>query len=383
MRLQLNHNEDLTLKPFIKFALLAIAATALQTPVWAQIKIGQTAGYSGAAASSVKETVAGAHLYLDHINAQGGINGQKIELVSLDDKFDPALAAENAKKLIADSKVMALFLTRGTPHTEAIMPLLSTAGITLIAPSTGAMSLHSPVHPWVFNVRATYQREAEHLTRHLSVPGAHTVAVIQVNDSFGADVAPGVLKVFKELGKEPAAYELFDRKNPDFTAIATKVAAAKPLSVIFIGTGSTVAEGVKALRAAGSKATIATLSNNASSGFIKQMGENAANMIVSQVFPSPRSYKVAMAAEASQLAERKKIAEVTPQMLEGFAAAKVLVAALKRCGNDISRSNIKKALETFNKVDIGGLEVSFSPTDHTGLRFSELSIVSAEGVFRR
>ena len=379
----LNHDEDLTLRPFIKLALMAITVSALHTPVTAQIRIGQTAGYSGAAASSVKETVAGAHLYLDHVNAQGGINGQKIELVSLDDKFDPTLAAENAKKLIADSKVMALFLTRGTPHTEAIMPLLQDAGITLIAPSTGAMSLHSPVHPWVFNVRATYQKEAEHLTRHLSIPGAQTVAVIQVNDSFGADVAPGVLKVFKELGKEPAAYELFDRKAPDFTKIAAKVAAAKPLSVIFIGTGSTVAEGVKALRAAGSKATVATLSNNASAGFIKQMGENATNMIVSQVFPSPRSYKVAMAAEASQLAERKKIAEVTPQMLEGFAAAKVLVAALKRCGNDITRSNIKKALETFNKVDIGGLEVSFSPTDHTGLRFSELSIVSAEGVFRR
>lgn len=379
----LNSIEDLNLKLSLKLAALAIVAAAYQTPLLAQIKIGQTAGYTGTAASSVKETATGAQLYLDHINAQGGVNGQKIELVSMDDKFDPALAAENAKKLIADSKVMALFLTRGTPHTEAIMPLLKDAGITLIAPSTGAMSLHSPVHPWVFNVRATYQKEAEHLTRHLSIPGAQTVAVIQVNDSFGTDVAPGVMKVFKELGKEPAAYELFDRKAPDFTKIAAKVAAAKPLSVIFIGTGSTVADGVKALRAAGSKATIATLSNNASSGFIKSMGENATNMIVSQVFPSPRSYKVAMAAEASQLAERKKIAEVTPQMLEGFAAAKVLVAALKRCGNDITRSNIKKALETFNKVDIGGLEVSFSPTDHTGLRFSELSIVSAEGVFRR
>jgi branched-chain amino acid transport system substrate-binding protein len=379
----LNSIEDLNLKLSLKLAALAIVAAAYQTPLLAQIKIGQTAGYTGTAASSVKETATGAQLYLDHINAQGGVNGQKIELVSMDDKFDPALAAENAKKLIADSKVMALFLTRGTPHTEAIMPLLKDAGITLIAPSTGAMSLHSPVHPWVFNVRATYQREAEHLTRHLSIPGAQTVAVIQVNDSFGADVAPGVLKVFKELGKQPAAYELFDRKAPDFKAIAAKVAAAKPLSVIFIGTGSTVAEGVKALRAAGSKATIATLSNNGSSGFIKSMGDNATNMIVSQVFPSPRSYKVAMAAEASQLAERKKIPEVTPQMLEGFAAAKVLVAALKRCGNDITRSNIKKALETFNKVDIGGLEVSFSPTDHTGLRFSELSIVSAEGVFRR
>jgi branched-chain amino acid transport system substrate-binding protein len=373
----------LNLKLSLKLAALAIVAAAYQTPLLAQIKIGQTAGYSGTAATSVKETATGAKLYIDHINAQGGVNGQKIELVSMDDKFDPALAAENAKKLIADSKVMALFLTRGTPHTEAIMPLLKDAGITLIAPSTGAISLHSPVHPWVFNVRATYQKEAEHLTRHLSIPGPETVAVIQVNDSFGADVAPGVLKVFKELGKQPAVYELFDRKTPDFTAIAAKVAAAKPLSVIFIGTGSTVADGVKALRAAGSKATIATLSNNASSGFIKSMGDNATNMIVSQVFPSPRSYKVAMAAEASQLAEQKKIAEVTPQMLEGFAAAKVLVAALKRCGNDITRSNIKKALETFNKVDIGGLEVSFTPTDHTGLRFSELSIVSAEGVFRR
>jgi branched-chain amino acid transport system substrate-binding protein len=369
------------LKFSIKFAVLAILYVGVQCSVLAQIKIGQTAGYSGTAATGVIETATGAQLYLDHINAQGGVNGQKIELVSLDDKFDPALAAENAKKLIADSKVMALFLTRGTPHTEAVMPLLKDAGITLIAPSTGAMSLHNPVHPWVFNVRATYQKEAEHLTRHLSLAGA--VAVIQVNDSFGADVAPGVLKVFKEIGEQPAAYETFDRKAPDFTAIAAKVAAAKPLSVIFIGTGSTVAVGVKALRAAGSKATIATLSNNASSGFIKSMGENATNMIVSQVFPSPRSYKVALAAEASQLAERKKISEVTPQMLEGFAAAKVLVAALKRCGNDITRSNIKKALETFNKVDIGGLEVSFSPTNHTGLSFSELSIVSAEGVFRR
>lgn len=372
------------MKLSINFAALALAAAALLPHgASAQIRIGQTAGYTGAAASSVNETVAGAKLYLDAVNAQGGVNGQSIELVSLDDKFDPALAAANAKKLIADPKVMALFLNRGTPHSEAIMPLLKEHGITLIAPSTGAMVLHSPVHPWVFNVRATYQKETEHLTRHLSLPGAETVAVIQVNDSFGADAAVGALKVFKELGKQPAAFEFFDRKAPDFTAIAAKVADKKPLSVLFIGTGSAVVEGVKALRAAGSKATIATLSNNASNGFIKSMGENAAGMVISQVLPSPSSFKVAMAAEASQLAQKKKLAEVTPQMLEGFAAAKVLVAALKRCGNDISRTNIKKALETFNRVDIGGLEITFSPTNHTGLSFADLSIISAEGVFRR
>jgi ATP phosphoribosyltransferase regulatory subunit HisZ len=91
-------NEDLNLKLSLKLAALAIVSAAYQAPVWAQIKVGKTARYSGTAASSVKETATGAQLYLDHINAQGGVNGQKIELVSMDDKFDPALAAENAKK---------------------------------------------------------------------------------------------------------------------------------------------------------------------------------------------------------------------------------------------------------------------------------------------
>ena len=116
------------MKLSIHVAALTLAAAFASMGAHAQIRIGQTAGYSGASASSVSETIAGAKLYLDSVNAQGGVNGQQIELVSLDDKFDPALAAENAKKLIADPKVMALFLNRGTPHSEAIMPLLKVFG---------------------------------------------------------------------------------------------------------------------------------------------------------------------------------------------------------------------------------------------------------------
>ena len=365
--------------------LLALSLAGLMLPAvaLAQIRIGQTAGFTGAAAAGVKEITDGAKLYLDSVNAEGGINGQAIELVSLDDKFDPALAAENAKKLIADPKVLALFLNRGTPHSLAIMPLLNAGRITLIAPSTGAMALHQPVHPWVFNVRATYQREAEHVTRHLAMAGAERVALIQVNDSFGSDAAAGALKVFKEAGKPPAAHEIFDRAKPDFATIVPKVMAAQPLSVLFIGTGTAVVDGVKALRMAGSKATIATLSPNASAGFIKSMGENAQGMIISQVFPSARSMKVSMAADASRLAGARSMPELTPQMLEGFAAAKVLVIALKRAGKDITRSSIKKALEGFHHVDLGGLEVTYSPTDHTGLDYADLSMISADGSFRR
>ncbi|MBX3619687.1 MAG: ABC transporter substrate-binding protein [Rhizobacter sp.] len=363
----------------------AVAGLMLPGICLAQIKIGQTAGFTGAAAAGVKEITDGAKLYIDHVNAEGGINGQSIELVSMDDKFDPKLAAENAKKLIADPKIVALFLNRGTPHSQAIMPLLAEHRITLIAPSTGAMALHQPVHPWVFNVRATYQRETEHILRHLAMAGAERVALIQVNDSFGTDAAAGALKVFKEMGKQPATHQIFDRAKPDFAALVPKVIAAQPLSILFIGTGTAVVDGVKALRAAGSRATIATLSPNASAGFIKSMGENAQGMIISQVFPSARKMTVAMAAEAARIAQAQKLPELTPQMFEGYAAAKVLVVALRRAAKDkdLTRTGIKKALESFNHVDIGGLEVTYSPTDHTGLDYADLSIVAADGSFRR
>jgi ABC-type branched-subunit amino acid transport system substrate-binding protein len=74
---------------------------------------------------------------------------------------------------------------------------------------------------------------------------------------------------------------------------------------------------------------------------------------------------------------------VTPAMLEGYAAAKVLVVALRRAGASPTRLRIQQALDAMSKVDLGGLELSFSPTDHTGLEFVDLSIIGADGRFRR
>jgi branched-chain amino acid transport system substrate-binding protein len=158
------------------------------------------------------------------------------------------------------------------------------------------------------------------------------------------------------------------------------------LNILIIGSSASVAEGVKALRKAGSIATVATLSNNAASGFIKALGDNATGVIVSQVFPSERRLAAPMIAEAVRLATAQKITRITPAMIEGFAAAKVLVTGLRRAQADskeVTRVSLKRALESFNRVDIGGLEVSFSPTDHTGLDFADLSIISSDGSFRR
>lgn len=357
------------------------------TSSYAQIRIGQTSGFTGAVSASVTEINEGARLYLDSVNDEGGINGQRIELVSLDDKFQVPLAVENAKKLIADPKVVTLFLNRGTPHAQALLPLLEQGRMPLLAPSTGAMSLHNPVQPYVFNVRATYQRETEALTKHLGMAGLERVALLYVDDSFGEDAAQGALKVFREAKVVPAVVEKINRTKPDYTPAVTRIVAAKPLAVIIVGSQASVAAGVKAIRGAGSLATIATLSNNAASGFIKELGEYAPGVIVSQVFPSERKQAVPMIAECVRLASAGgKIKTITPAMLEGFAGAKVLVLGLRRAakdGKEINRVTFKKALESLNRVDIGGLEISFSPTDHTGLDFADLSIIGADGTFRR
>jgi len=357
--------------------LLTLAAAASQ----AQILIGQTAGFTGAVAAGVKETTDGAKLYIDAINAKGGLAGQKIELISLDDKFDPKLAAENARKLIEEQNVVALFLNRGTPHSEAIIPLLDKHGIPLIAPSTGAMSLHQPVKKHVFNVRATYQREAEKAVTHLATIGITKIAVVHVDDSFGLDGLAGAQKGLATAKLTPVLLEKFDRSKPDFSKIAPAATQAGAQAVLLIASGSAVVDGVKALRAAGSAAQVVTLSNNASGGFIKSLGENARGVIVSQVFPQSISY--GLVKEAQDMARAKGTTEVSPAMLEGYAAAKVLVEALRRAGPKPSRERIQAALEGLGKFDIGGLEVNFSTQDHTGLDFADLSIITSDGRFRR
>lgn len=370
------------MKPVVGL-LAVLAGLCITASARAQILIGQTSGFSGPVAAGVKEITDGARLYLDAVNAKGGVNGQLIELISMDDKFDPKLAAENAKKLITEKNVAALFLSRGTPHTQAIMPLLSEYKVPLIAPSTGAMALHKPVHPWLFNVRATYQREAERAVQHLSLIGIDRIGIVHVDDSFGADLLEGAKRGFAAAGKNPVFIEKYNREKWDFTKIAPLVASSSVQALLFIGSGNAVADGIAAIRAAGSRAQIVTNSNNASGGFVKSLGTNARGTIVTQVFPYERSLSALIVKEAHDLATAKGLEGVTPAMLEGFAGAKVLVIALKRAGPNPTRLKIQQALDGMNKVDIGGLEISYSPTDHTGLEFVDLSIIGQDGKFRR
>lgn len=377
----------MTLLPGVRKLLpcvLTVGLLALGTSSWvhAQIKVGMPSGFTGSVAAGVKENLEGALLYVDAINQRGGVHGQKIELIQADDAFDPKKTALVAAELADKHNLVALFLNRGTPHTEALLPLLSERKLPLVGPSTGAMVVHDPVHPWVFNVRATYQREAARAVEHLASLGITRIAVLQTDDSFGADAVLGAEKGLTKVGLQALWVEKFPRDKPDFGPLATKVKQSDAQAVVFLGSAGNVATGVHALRATGSRAQVVTLSNNASQGFVKLLGEHARGVIVTQVFPGERA-ALTFSREAQDLAKTKGLNSVSPAMLEGFAAAKVLVEGLKRAGPNPTGSKLREALEGIRQFDLGGLTLGYSATDHSGLDFSDLSIIDASGQFRR
>lgn len=349
----------------------------------AQIVVGQTAGFTGAVAATVKEATDGTKLYIDWVNARGGVNGQRVDLISLNDKFDPKLAAANARTLIVEKEAVALFLVRGTPHVELIIPILDELKVPLVGPSTGAMLLHSPVKKYVFNVRSTYQREAEKGIGLLAAIGITTIGVLHVDDTFGADGLVGVTAAFDAAKLKPAFVGKYDRSKPDFTLFTADVKRTSPLAVFVVGSGTAVTDALKAIRAVGSQAQMATLSNNASGGFVKGLGTSARGTIVTQVSPNERSIASPLVKEALTLAKAKNIAEVSPAMLEGFASAKVLVERLRRAGANVRGEKLRNALETIRGFDIGGMDISYSATDHTGLEFVDFSIINKDSKFTR
>lgn len=351
----------------------ALAQTAL--------RIGMVAGFSGPVAGVVQESADGARLYFDAVNAQGGLKGQNIELVTVDDKYDPATAAAAARAM-ASQGVLALMLSRGTGPTEAMLPVLKENRLPLIAPATGAISLHEPVQPWVYHLRASYQREAERAVKHLAGIGVKRITIVQVNDPFGNDAGKGAIKGLDDVKLRALSHLRFDRNKPGLAPTMQAISKAGIEAVVLIGPAYAVVEGVQALRAAGSTAHVATLSNNASADFVKALGESARGVIVTQLFPYERSTANLMVREALSLAKAAGRNELTPAHIEGFAAAKLVVETLKRAGKDVSRDSFAKALDGA-RIDLGGLQVNYTDKEHTGLEYTDVSIVGEDGKFRR
>jgi ABC-type branched-subunit amino acid transport system substrate-binding protein len=360
----------------------AFTASAENGVTDSTILIGQTVALTGQIASSVKEMNEGAKAYIDAVNRQGGIYGRRIEIRTLDDKFKPALSAANAEILINKDHVFAMFQNRGTPHTEAILPILAANDVPLVAPSTGAAIFHTPVNHLIFNVRAKYQAEVAKAIEHFTTVGFKRIGIVHVDDSFGNDALAGFNDAMTARKLTPSVIVSFDRAKPDIAATAAAANKGDSHALIIVGSATSVVALIKTIRKLGNHAQLMTLSNNSSQAFVKSLGEDGVGVIVSQISPAPDLVTTRLGQEF-QADAKVTGGTVSYAAMEGFISAKVLVEGLRRAGRNLTREGFVHALESIHKLDLGGVMITYTSDDHTGSEFVEMTMIGRGGRFVR
>jgi len=364
-------------------ALLAATAAAEPGITADRIIIGQAAGFTGSVAGTVKELTAGAQAYFDYVNKKGGIHGRKIVLESMDDTFDPKKTPEVFKELITKKNVFAMFLSRGTPTTESSFAVLEAEKVPLIGPSTGAMSMYNPPRKYVFPVRASYHSEGIKIIPQLVNMGINRIALMYVDDSFGKDGLAGLQQAMKENNLTPVAIASHPRGGVKIEEAVAAIAKADPQAIVMVTLLDAGVAFVKVMKKTGKNPVFITLSNNSSNAFIKNLGDDGWGVAVSQVSPFPFSRTMLITKEFNDVISGRQDVAPSYSSMEGFIAAKVLVEGLRRAGPKPTREKLIAGLESLNKFDMGGVDVSYGPELRAGTSFIDLTIISKSGKFVR
>jgi len=364
---------------------LICAASLLCTPLAANaadILIGQSAELSGEA--SAKDNIAGAEAYFSWVNSHGGIGGNKIRLVLLDDKRDPKLAVENTRILIDEKKVVALFAYRSTPTVQAVLPLVQERKIPLVAPITGAAVLHGPQSDYVFNMRASYTEEARKIVQQIGTMGITRVAVFYQDDTFGRELLAGFDGAIKANKMTEVASASFKRQDMLVEPAVAQIAAANPQAVLMACAPKGCSLFIKAMRARGLHPQFVSVSNVNTQEFFTELAGECRGVAISQVVPHPANVGVPV---VNEFQTARKAVEHAPPLnyaaMEGFLAAKLLVEGLKKAGPNATSAQLAAAFDTFRDLDLGGLTISYTRQDRVGSKFVELTVLSDDCVVRR
>ncbi len=361
--------------------LLAVAAHA-QGVTDTQVVLGQSVALSGPAEQLGKDMQRGAQLFFDGVNAKGGVNGRKIVLKTLDDGYEPPRAAENTKKLINDEKVFALFGYVGTPTSAASLPIFTEAKVPFIGAFTGAELLRQPFNRYVFNVRASYFDETEAIVQHLTAMSIDKIAVFYQNDAYGQAGLAGVERAMKKRNLTVAGKGTVERNTVEVSKAVEEMLKAKPQAIVMISAYKSCAAFIQQMKKAGGTPTFWNVSFVGSKALAKELDREGRGVQISQVVPFPWDNSILVVKEYRKAADEAKV-EPGFGTLEGYLAAKVTSEALRRAGRALTRDSFIKALESRGEYDAGGFKVSYSPENHNGSTFVDLTIISREQKFVR
>ncbi|MFO1319363.1 MAG: ABC transporter substrate-binding protein [Burkholderiales bacterium] len=366
---------------------LGLAAVFLAVPVQAQkkygpgasdteIKLGQTMPYSGPA--SAYGAIGKAEVaYFKMVNDQGGINGRKVNLISLDDAYSPPKAVEQVRRLVEEEQVLALFQTLGTPSNTAIHKYVNAKRMPHLFLATGASKWGDPKNfPWTLGFQPSYQIEAKIYAKYIvgNKPAAK-IAVLYQNDDYGKDY----LKGFKEgLGAKVSmivaeqSYEVTD-PTVDSQMVTLKSSGA---DVMFtIATPKFAAQAIRKVADLGWKPL--HFVNNVSSsvgavltpaGLDKSVGLITALYLKDPTDPQ-WSKDPGMQRWRDFMAKYMPGADVSDfNHVYGYGAGQLMTAVLKSCGDDLTRENLMKQATSIKDatldVTLPGIRYNTGPNDY-------------------
>ena len=248
-------------------AACGLIAAFLATPALAQkkydpgasdttIKLGNTGPYSGpvSAASTVSKSIGA---YFDKVNADGGINGRKIEYISLDDGYAPPKAVEDTRRLVESDQVLAMVGSVGTPPQLAVRKYLNDKGVPQLFLGTGAsLFFDAKQSPWSIGGALSYEGEARVLAKHigeLMPPGGTKIAVLMQNDDFGKDFLRGFQAVLPKTFTI-AATASYETSDPTVNSQIIQLKASNADMLVLFATQKFCAQAIRAAREAGWKA---------------------------------------------------------------------------------------------------------------------------------
>jgi branched-chain amino acid transport system substrate-binding protein len=350
----------------------------------AQIKLGAVLSVTGPASflgDPEKKTL---EMYVDEINAKGGVNGQKLQLVVYDDGADANAARTFATRLVEEDKVVAMVGGTTTGATLAMIPVFEEAQVPLIS-LAGAIQIVEPVRKWVFKTPHTDKMACEKIFADLKQRNLTSVALISGTDAFGKSMRDQCVAVAPQAGITIAHEESYGPRDSDMTPQLTNI-KGKPAvqAVINPGFGQGPAIVTRNYRQLGIALPLYQSHGVASKQFIELAGPAAdgvrlpaAALLVAEKLPDndPQKPVVVAYTRAYQQKTGQPISTFGGHAYDGLM---IFVEAAKRAGS-FDKAKVRDEIEkTKNFIGTGGI-VNMSPRDHLGLDLSAFRMLEIKG----
>jgi len=351
-----------------------------------EIKIGNTMPYSGPASAygviGRTETA-----YFKMINEQGGVNGRKINYVSLDDGYSPPKTVEQVRRLVEDEKVAFLFQTLGTPPNLAIRKYLNDNKVPQLFVSTGASTFADPEHfPWTIGFNPNYQTEARIYGKHIlaTKPDAK-IGVLYQNDGFGKDYLIGLKE---ELGADHASMVVkevsYETSEPTVDSQIVTLQGSGADVLLIAATPKFAAQAIRKSFDLGWNGVryVSNVSVSVTT-ILKPAGLDKSKGLITAYYgkdPTDPRWKddAGMKEWAVFVAKYMSPTELNDaNATYAFGAAATMVQVLKQCGNDLSRENVMKQAANLKDLELPlllpGMEINTSPTNFSPIRQMQLA----------